>query len=148
MRRATADHAAALTDLAHRSKDYWGYGPDLIRLWETDLTLQPSYIEANEIQVARRDEEIVGMYALESRGNEVSLEHFWVEPAQMGQGVGRALFVHAVGQARKSGARRMRIESDPNAEPFYAKMGARRVGKAPSTPAGRMLSVLIYDLQE
>ena len=95
-----------------------------------------------------RGEEIIGMYALESRGDDVGLEHFWVEPGQTGLGVGRALFTHALGQARARGAHRIRIESDPNAEPFYAKMGARRVGEAPSIPAGRMLPVLEYDLAD
>jgi hypothetical protein len=31
------------------------------------------------------------------------------------------------------------ITADPNAEGFSTRLGARRVGEVPSTPAGRML---------
>ena len=47
----------------------------------------------------------------------------------MGRGIGRALFEHAVEQARRLGSHALKIESDPNAEGFYKRMGAHRVGE-------------------
>jgi hypothetical protein len=43
--------------------------------------------------------------------------------------VGRALFEHAVGTAASLGAEVVGIEADPNAEGFYRRMGAKRVGE-------------------
>jgi hypothetical protein len=39
----------------------------------------------------------------------------------------------------------LRIASDPFAEGFYRRMGARRVGVVPSTPRGRTLPLLLLD---
>ena len=49
-------------------------------------------------------------------------------PNAMNQGVGRALFAHAVERGKALGYRAMEIESDPNAEGFYQKLGARGIG--------------------
>ncbi len=69
----------------------------------------------------------------------------WVAPERVGGG-GAALFAHAVETARAEGASQLRISSDPNAEGFYVKMGARRVGEVPSRPPGRMLPLLVFRL--
>jgi GNAT superfamily N-acetyltransferase len=51
------------------------------------------------------------------------LEHLWVLPDWMGQGIGRALFRHAAERAAARGALSLTIEADPNAEPFYLPHG-------------------------
>ena len=70
-----------------------------------------------------------GFYALVGRDREVELEHLWVSPEHIGTGIGRALFDHAVSKAASLNAEAVRIEADPNAEGFYRRMGARRVGE-------------------
>lgn len=45
------------------------------------------------------------------------------------------------------GARMLRISSDPNAEGFDRRMGARREGDVPSTLEGRRLPLLVFDLR-
>ncbi|MEM7222297.1 MAG: GNAT family N-acetyltransferase [Pseudomonadota bacterium] len=73
----------------------------------------------------------------------------FVEPAEMGRGIGAALFAWAVSEARRQGARLMTIEADPDAEAFYRKMGARTVGTAPSgSVPGRSLPMLAFDLTD
>lgn len=74
------------------------------------------------------------------------LEHLWVAPTHIGTGIGRRLVAHATERLRAEGVRTVRIESDPNAEGFYVKMGARRVGEVASTPAGRTLPLLVLTL--
>ena len=72
---------------------------------------------------------------------------FFVDPAHLGAGVGRALWAHAIEVSRQLGASRLRIEADPNAGGWYEARGARRVGEAPSGPIpGRMLPLLEVDL--
>ena len=61
-------------------------------------------------------------------GERMDLLHLWVLPEAMRRGVGRSLFSHALERARNLGFRELEIESDPNAEGFYQRMGAQRVG--------------------
>jgi GNAT superfamily N-acetyltransferase len=75
------------------------------------------------------------------------LEHMWVTPQHIGTGVGKLLFDHAVLTARLLGGFELTVVSDPHAEGFYLRMGARRVGEAPSKPEGRTLPFLALDLE-
>jgi Predicted acetyltransferase len=74
------------------------------------------------------------------------MEHLWVLPNAMGQGVGRALFTHAVQRAKAFGVEAIEIECDPNAEGFYERMGATRIGGnvTKMERQQRILPVLIY----
>jgi GNAT superfamily N-acetyltransferase len=90
--------------------------------------------------------DIIGFYALTGDGETRVLEHFWIAPAHIGRGVGRTLFAHTVATLNAHGATTLRIESDPNAEGFYLKMGARRVGDVPAMPLPRTLPLLVLTL--
>lgn len=59
----------------------------------------------------------------------MELDHLWVLPERIGSGIGRSLFEHAVHRASALGAEVLEIESDPNAEGFYRRMGAERIGE-------------------
>ena len=61
-------------------------------------------------------------------GERMDLLHLWVLPEAMGRGAGRSLFSHAIERTRHLGFRELEIESDPNAEGFYRRIGAHRVG--------------------
>lgn len=139
IRPAVAGDADALTALAHAAKRHWRYPEEWIALWRRDLTFTHAFIERYPVYCALEGDAIVGVYALLFAGADCELEHFWIAPARMGTGIGRALFEHAVERCRAIGARRLWINADPNAEGFYQRMGARRVGEVPSTPAGRTL---------
>jgi GNAT superfamily N-acetyltransferase len=134
-----ATDAEALTTIAHVGKRHWKYPEAWIALWRRDLTVSPEFIERHPVHVAVVDDAPVGFYALLFAGADCELEHFWVLPARMGAGIGRRLFEHALSCCRAIGVRRLWINADPNAEGFYRRMGARRVGAVPSTPAGRTL---------
>ena len=136
-----------LTSIAHAAKRHWGYSDELIALWQADLTVTPEFIASQPVFCAMLDGEIAAFYALLRQGKSFELEHMWVDPKHMGAGVGRLLFDHAVRTARSMGGSILRIVSDPHAEEFYLRMGARRVGEAPSKPEGRTLPLLVVDLE-
>lgn len=144
--RALPAHADTLTRLAHAAKRHWRYAEADIALWKDGLTLTPEFIARHPVYAARAGGDTVGFYALIGEGATRVLEHFWVAPAHMGAGIGRRLFAHATERLRAEGATALRIESDPNAEAFYLRMGARRMGEVPSTPAGRTLPLLVLTL--
>jgi ribosomal protein S18 acetylase RimI-like enzyme len=146
--RAVPDDADALTRIAFAAKSYWGYPERWIEQWQKALTITPEFITDNEVYAAVFEEEMGGFYALVERGSEVELEHLWVSPKHMGAGIGRALLDHAVRRTATLGAKTLSIEADPNAEGFYRRMGARRVGENVYEIEGhrRELPLLILDV--
>jgi len=148
IRRATASDAPALTAVAHAAKRHWGYPERWIELWKEALTITPDFISNNQVYVALVNGEIAGFSALLVTENKVWLEHLWVLPKYIGAGLGKTLFIHAAGVAATTGAKAIEIESDPHAEGFYNRMGAKRVGEVVSTIEGqkRVLPLLAFDL--
>jgi ribosomal protein S18 acetylase RimI-like enzyme len=127
--RAGPDAAEALTRVSLAAKQHWGYPEHWMARWQETLTIAPDFIHHNEVYAAVAEGKPVAFYALVGEGREIALEHLWVSPEHIGTGVGRALFDHAIRRAAALGAETMRIEADPNAEGFYRRMGARRVGE-------------------
>lgn len=146
MHRAVPGDAPALTDIARASKAHWGYGADLLDLWDSQLTVSPEFVRDQVVWVAVVGGRPVGFYALVAGDHEWEIEHLWVRPEWIGRGIGRALFEHAVAEAAPTGATALRVVSDPHAEGFYLHMGARHVGEEDSVPEGRRLPVLVFEL--
>ena len=146
--RAKPDDAATLTEIAFAAKRHWGYPEHWIACWTHLLTVEPRLISEQETYTAYVDGEAVGFYSLDREVARMYLEHLWVLPQAMRQGVGRALFLHATGRVRELGFQTLEVESDPNAAGFYERMGARRVATTVTELAGqpRELPVLIYEI--
>jgi len=147
IRRARGDEAEALTRVAHAAKRYWGYPEAYIQLWKDDLTVTPDFVERQAVFCAVQDAKILGFYALSGEGKTYELEHLWVEPEYIGTGIGAQLLAHAARTIRAAGGTTLRIASDPHAEGFYRRMGARRVGEVASKPEGRTLPLLVLELR-
>lgn len=141
IRRAIAEESTALTQIAHDAKRHWGYPEHWIKHWQDDLTISLEYLVSNPVFVAETDNQILGFYALMIRQNKAELDHLWVAPQHIGSGVGKALFLHAMQSAAHRNVSEIEIEADPNAEGFYRKMGAHRIGETVSEIDGRARSL-------
>ncbi len=148
IRRARPDQAARLSDIAFRSKAFWGYSAEFMESCCEELTLSEDDVRKNPTFVAISNHEPVGFYALARlSASDVELGFLFVEPEAIGQGFGRELIEHAKRQALNRGYKTMVIPGDPNAERFYRMAGARLVGQTPSgSIPGRMLPLLHIDL--
>ena len=146
--RANPDDAGTLTEIAFAAKRHWGYSERWIESWSHLLTVQPGFIAEHETYTACIDGITIGFYSLSRGLDRMRLEHLWVLPQAMRRGVGRALFLHAVGRVRALGFETLEIESDPNAAGFYEQMGAHRAGVTVTELDGRPreLPVLVYEL--
>jgi GNAT superfamily N-acetyltransferase len=112
-----------------------------------ELSFDPRDLAASRIAVAERGDRVVGVAQVRIAGNEADLVKLFVEPGAMQSGVGKALFAWASDAAREMGASLMTIEADPDAAPFYRRLGASDAGLVPSgSIAGRMLPKLVFDL--
>jgi len=141
IRRALPADAATLTRIAMASKRHWRYPERWIELWTEALTITPELVLQKEVFAAATAEAVAGFYALSGRERPAVLEHLWVHPDHIGTGVGRALFDHAMERAASLGAEVVEIESDPHAEGFYLRMGARRVGEQVTSVDGQPRSL-------
>jgi GNAT superfamily N-acetyltransferase len=126
--RAIPEQAPTLTQIALAAKRHWGYADRWIEVWRDELTVLPEFIANHETYAATAEGRTVGFYALSGTADQLRLEHLWVLPEVMGQGIGRSLFAHARARAKALGYRALEIEADPNAEGFYRQMGAYRAG--------------------
>jgi GNAT superfamily N-acetyltransferase len=148
IRRARAGDAAALTEIAHAAKRHWGYPDELMRLWTADLTVTAELASAGIVFCIEEGRRVRGFYTLSRAGEVFELEHLFVEPPAMGCGLGAMLFEHAVTTVRSMNGALLRIASDPHAEDFYRRMGAQRVGEVASTPRGRSLPLLFFEVAQ
>ncbi|CAN5611656.1 GNAT family N-acetyltransferase [soil metagenome] len=137
-----------MTRIAFAAKRHWGYPERWIEAWRNILTITPAYIARNEVYAGTVNDEAIAFYALTSKGGVMDLGHLWVQPEYMGFGIGRALFEHALCRTASRGAGVLEIESDPSAEGFYLRMGARRIGETISDVCGqrRVLPLLVADV--
>ncbi|MDQ6831475.1 MAG: GNAT family N-acetyltransferase [Gemmatimonadota bacterium] len=147
MRPARPDEADSLTELAVRSKSYWGYDAEFLDRARFDLTVSAENAVKGNVFVAENEGAVAGFYSLDDDRDTPELTALFVEPVSMGKGHGRLLFAHAAGEARARGGRVMIIHSDPFAESFYLAQGAVRVGAIPSpVDAARLLPLLHLSL--
>ena len=145
IRPAQLTELDAMNAMIIRAKAHWGYDAEFMASVKRELTIGKGDLSPDLVVWA--DPDLRGMAQLSVAGETAQLEDLFVDPDAMGRGVGAALFRWAKEKAYAQGARVMKIDSDPFAEPFYLKMGAIRVGKVPSgSIAGRMLPLLDFAL--
>jgi GNAT superfamily N-acetyltransferase len=147
IRQPTVDELSGLSDLCFRSKAIWGYDEEFMEACRGELSLEPRDLELTSIAVAEHGGKPAGVAQLKVVDDEADLLKLFVDPNALRSGTGKALLAWATDVARKLGATRLTIEADPDAAPFYRRMGAYDVGQAPSgSVPGRMLPKLAMNL--
>jgi len=152
IRPARPEEAEVLTALSLRSKSYWGYDAAFMRRCVAALTLDPGAIAAGRVFAAvdgaERPLGVAGITALDEPGL-CEITHLFIAPEAMGRGIGRALFDRLAASMCAHGFTRLMILSDPQAEAFYSRCGAVRLGMAPSDAIpGRELPFLAYTIAD
>lgn len=143
LRRARPDEAATLTDLALAAKGFWGYDLAFIEACRAELTFSADDIAARHFVVADQGGQVAGFFVIDGQPPAGELSHMWVRPGEIRTGVGRAMWQDAMARAAAAGFEYLDIEAEPNAEGFYRKMGAERIGETPSgSLPGRMLPLM------
>ena len=132
---ARANEAEPLTALCIRSKAHWGYDCEFMRQASAGLAVTPAMIDEGRVLVAEDGNGcLLGVTAIGATPtrDEFDLHLLFVEPLAIRAGIGRKLFEAAVRLAEQQGGRRLSILADPFAAPFYRRLGAIRIGEAPS----------------
>ncbi|GAV13672.1 GNAT family N-acetyltransferase [Paenibacillus sp. NAIST15-1] len=146
IRQAAVQDVHILSELAYASKAYWGYDEAFMEACREDLTITEAHLTAAQLFVVEKNQQIQGFIALEqdiSQQDKGLVTYLFIHPNAIGRGYGQALWNRMIDAARDQGIRAVLVHSDPHAEPFYIRMGARRIGEIASTVfPGRDLPVL------
>jgi ribosomal protein S18 acetylase RimI-like enzyme len=148
IRQVDPNEADVLTQIALAAKRHWGYPEHWMEIWTSQLTFSADYFRENESWVAADEEGPMAFYTLLNHNGIAWIENLWVMPEFIGLGIGRQLFRHALGIARKRGYTRLQLEADPNAIGFYEKMGMHKIGERRSEVDGqpRVLPIMEMNL--
>jgi N-acetylglutamate synthase-like GNAT family acetyltransferase len=147
IRLAVNEDIPVLNEISWAAKASWGYSDELLELWRDLITLQPQNLQDYTVLVAENEGHILGFGAISFHENYTAeIEHLWVAPAHMRQGVGKELMSALLAEAKKKQITTIKILADPHAQPFYEKCGAKKIGDFPSTPTGRTIPILVITL--
>jgi GNAT superfamily N-acetyltransferase len=139
---ATVEQIGLLRDLTYRAKASWGYDAEFMALIYSDIDLTPEMFERDTLMTAVEGDRVLGYAQLMpiDRTDTLYLENLYVDPDAQGKGIGRHLIEWAFSETARQGYDWLEWDSDPNAAPFYVRMGGEKVGEMESTiRLGRMI---------
>ncbi len=142
---AEAKHAELLRDTLIASKGYWGYSQEQLEKWKSNLQFEEGYIVRNTVKLILKDGELIGFFAI-VKGDNNLLDHLWLLPNAIGKGYGNRVFEAIISECQRLEISSFHIISDPDAEGFYLKKGALKVGEVFSEAQQRMLNKLEFTL--
>ena len=149
IKKAKPEEAKTLTEIAFKSKAYWGYDIQFMESCKDELTITTDLIQEQICYLANKNNDISGFYILNHISDTIiELEQFFIDPEFIRQGIGKTLFNHAVALAKNKGYKEMEIQADPHAQKFYEKMGAKLLGFTMSQSIkGRKLPQMSYCIE-
>lgn len=147
--KAHVSDANILTEIAVKSKAFWGYSNELIESWREDLTITPQMFEDFNVYKYLVNDTIAGFYILNRANIRTSfLEFLFIAPQFIKQGIGTALLKHASEYCIGGSCAVLNVLSDPFAEEFYAKQGFKVIGRRESSVPGRFLPEMELEFPE
>ena len=132
-----------LTGITKRSKAHWGYSEEQIEIWSEFLTISSGYIDANAVYKLIVENHIVAYYSfLHEDEKTIKLDNLFVLPEYIGKGLGRSLMEHFLLNIKKTNANKITLNSEPNSELFYSKLGFAKVGEIETSIKDRFLPIM------
>ncbi|MEE4239906.1 MAG: GNAT family N-acetyltransferase [Desulfopila sp.] len=155
IRPANEKDSEVLTAISFASKAYWKYPKAYLQIWQDELTITSEYIEKNDVFVYEREKFIRGYYSITVLEEDIKisgitldkgawLDHMFIDPPFIGQGIGSTLFAHLRKRCIVEDIQEIGILADPNSRGFYEKMGCCYIRDYPSTIEGRTTPFLQY----
>lgn len=141
--KANTHDYRVLTDITKKSKAYWGYSDEQMRKWSDLLTITEEYIQNNEVYKLIINQSIVAYYSyFEIEKDSVRLDNLFVSPENIGKGYGKLLMNDFILKIKKSEAKRIILDADPNAQKFYESFGFVKIGEIETSIKDRFLPIM------
>lgn len=146
---AVVSDVKILTEIALKSKSYWGYSDEMLNSWIDDLTVSKKVIEEMNVYKFISNTKIIGFYILnQPKGKTIELEFLFVIPSFIGKGIGSQLLNDAFKKAKNLNCNQVTLIADPHAVSFYESKGFIIIDEKESAIPGRFLPLLQKDLIE
>lgn len=141
--KATTEDHILLTEITKRSKAYWGYSEEQIEKWSNNLTVTADYIEKNNVCNLVIENKIIGYYSyLKLEENQVKLDNLFILPEYIGKGFGSYLMNDFLERMRNEKCQKIILDSEPNAEQFYQKIGFTKIGEFETSIKNRFMPIM------
>ncbi|MFC0778976.1 GNAT family N-acetyltransferase [Flavobacterium sp. HJSW_4] len=138
----TEDHIR-LTEITKKSKAYWGYSEEQMEKWSNNLTVTADYIERNPVFNLIDENQIIGYYSyLKEEDNQVKLDNLFILPEYIGKGFGLFLMNDFLERMRNEKFKKIILDSEPNAEQFYQKIGFTKIGEFETSIKNRFMPIM------
>ncbi|WP_264552019.1 GNAT family N-acetyltransferase [Flavobacterium sp. N2038] len=147
LQKATAEDHILLTEITKKSKAYWGYSEEQITEWSNNLTVTEDYIEKNNVFNLVEETKIIGYYSyIIQDNNQVELDNLFILPEYIGRGLGSYLMNDFLERMRNEKIKKIILDSEPNAEQFYQKIGFRKIGEFETSIKNRFMPIMEMNL--
>ena len=131
IRPARPSDAAALTDIAMRSKQSNGYDDTFMAACADELRVTPDDLAAHLYWVAETTV-LCGFVALQITADTGKVASFFIAPDWQRRGIGRLLWATVRTAAIQHELTALTLDADPEAKSFYAALGFTTIGRVPS----------------
>lgn len=147
--KANKNDHQILTEITKKSKAYWGYSDEQIGIWSEFLMVTTEYIETKLVFKLVINNEIVGYYSFfHECENVIKLDNLFVLPEFIGKGFGKVLIQDFFNRLEGSTAKKVILNSEPNAEKFYLKFGFVTVNHTETSIKDRFMPIMELKLNE
>ncbi|PWB19384.1 GNAT family N-acetyltransferase [Flavobacterium sp. HTF] len=132
-----------LTGITKKSKAYWGYSAAQIQKWDKNLTISQDYIRDNNTFKLVDNDLIIGYYSYVFENEKVvKLDNLFILPEHIGRGFGKYLLLDFLNRMKEEKTEKIILDSEPNAEEFYAKMGFVKIGEFETSIKNRFMPIM------
>ena len=135
-----------LTDITKKSKAYWGYSEEQILKWDSNLTISQEYIEKNQVFKLTYENIIICYYSYIIIEKNVKLDNLFILPEHIGKGFGKFLINDFLNRIKKEKFKKVILDSEPNAENFYIKIGFKKIGEFETSIKNRFMPIMEMNL--
>jgi len=147
IQKAIPEDHIRLTEITKKSKGYWGYSEEQILKWSANLTVSAIYIEGNDVFKLVEENKIIGYYSyLKQEKNQVKLDNLFILPEYIGKGFGAYLMNDFLQRMRNEKYQKIILDSEPNAEEFYQKLGFKKIGEFETSIKNRFMPIMEMNL--
>jgi streptomycin 6-kinase len=149
LKQAAIEHIDNINTLLRLSKRHWGYDDDFLDRFMQGFNIKVPYLQQHDIKLVYLDNTLIGFFNfIINKDSALELDNFFLHPDYIGKGHGRQMWNLCCQYAEQLGFKDFIIWSDPNAEPFYKKMGCEKIGERPSpTMPNRFPPILQFKLK-
>lgn len=142
--KATIHDSGILTEITMKSKAYWGYSEEQIIEWKNFLTISIDYIEKNSVYKLIIDNSIIGYYSyFKTEKDSIKLDNLFILPKYIGLSYGKKLMQDFINKIQtEKNIKKITLDSEPNAEIFYQKIGFVKVGEFETSIKNRFMPIM------